>query len=239
MHQQNPNFVARKGASGSWRSWGKSYGGEIRKRGALIPCINQPNPQVHFPELHTCRTHSKSTEAGEAELVLHPSPVGGLLNKIAILQNTLPGPRASQLSVQNALGTAQNYSTYRQPGKPGRFSRERQGVDVNPKMDQMLLGRPKSLLRFSFCKIKDTVFIFTNNFIDLDILTMSAISRYWLLVGRGQCIRQPHSKELFGRNVSSTKKRHKALLTRSIGHSAFSIHCTSVFFFFFGISVAF
>ena len=54
-----------------------------------------------------------------------------------------------------------------------------------------------------FCKIKDTFFIFTNNF-DLDILSMSAISHYWLLVGRGlgvllnifQCIRQPSSKDL-------------------------------------------
>ena len=37
-----------------------------------------------------------------------------------------------------------------------------------------------------FHKIKDTFFIFTNNFIDLDILSMLAVSRYWLLVGRGQ-----------------------------------------------------
>ena len=33
-----------------------------------------------------------------------------------------------------------------------------------------------------FRKIKDTFFIFTNNFIDFNILGMSAISRYWLLV---------------------------------------------------------
>ena len=32
--------------------------------------------------------------------------------------------------------------------------------------------------------IKDTFFTFTNTFIDLDILSMSAISCYWLLVGR-------------------------------------------------------
>ena len=37
-----------------------------------------------------------------------------------------------------------------------------------------------------FCKINDTCFIFTNNFIDLDILSMLAISHSWLLVGRGQ-----------------------------------------------------
>ena len=37
------------------------------------------------------------------------------------------------------------------------------------------LGWPKSLFSF-FRKIKDTFFIFTNNFIDLDILSMSAVS---------------------------------------------------------------
>ena len=48
-----------------------------------------------------------------------------------------------------------------------------------------ILGRPKRPFSF-FCKIKDTVFIFTSNFTDLDILSMSATSHYWLLVGRGQ-----------------------------------------------------
>ena len=37
-----------------------------------------------------------------------------------------------------------------------------------------------------FHKIEDTFFIFTNNFIDLDILSRSTISCYWLLVCRGQ-----------------------------------------------------
>ena len=46
-------------------------------------------------------------------------------------------------------------------------------------------GLAKSPL-FFFCKIKDTFFIFTNDFIGLDSLSMSAFSRYWLLVGRGQ-----------------------------------------------------
>ena len=40
------------------------------------------------------------------------------------------------------------------------------------------LAWPKSPLIF-FCKIKDTFFIFTNNFIYLDVLSMSAISHYW------------------------------------------------------------
>ena len=39
----------------------------------------------------------------------------------------------------------------------------------------IILGCPKSLYGF-FYKIKDTFFIFTNNFIDLNILSMSAIS---------------------------------------------------------------
>ena len=46
-------------------------------------------------------------------------------------------------------------------------------------------GWPKSPFSF-FCEIKDIFFIFTDNFIDLDILSISAISHYWLLVGRGQ-----------------------------------------------------
>ena len=45
---------------------------------------------------------------------------------------------------------------------------------------------PFSLTKSLFGKIRDTFFIFTNNFIYLDILTMSTVSHYWLLVGRGQ-----------------------------------------------------
>ena len=48
-----------------------------------------------------------------------------------------------------------------------------------------VLGWPKNPFSF-FHKIKDIFFIFTNTFIDLDILTMLAISCYQLLVGRGQ-----------------------------------------------------
>ena len=47
------------------------------------------------------------------------------------------------------------------------------------------LGGPKSLFSF-FLKIKHTFFIFTNNFIDLHVLSMLAMSLYWLLGGRGQ-----------------------------------------------------
>ena len=49
---------------------------------------------------------------------------------------------------------------------------------------QFLLGWPKSPFSF-FHRTKDMFFIFTNNFNDLDVLSMSAISRYRLLVGRG------------------------------------------------------
>ena len=47
---------------------------------------------------------------------------------------------------------------------------------VRPTLLQELGGWPKSRFWF-FHKIKDTFFIFTNNFIDLDILSMSAVSR--------------------------------------------------------------
>ena len=110
------------------------------------------------------------------------------------------------------------------------------GIYKNP---MVLLGWPKSQFSF-FRKIKDTFFIFTNNLIDLDILRMSAVSCYWLLVGRGQgillnilqSIRQPHSKEIFGQNVNSTKKLRKPLLTYLISHSTFSIYGTNLFFAF-------
>ena len=49
-------------------------------------------------------------------------------------------------------------------------------------LDSYILGWPKSPRGF-FHKIKDTFFIFNNNIIDLDILSMSAISclmKHWL-----------------------------------------------------------
>ena len=44
-----------------------------------------------------------------------------------------------------------------------------------------ILGWPKSLVRFVY-KVKTTFFTFTNNFIDLDMLSVSAISCYWVPV---------------------------------------------------------
>ena len=52
-----------------------------------------------------------------------------------------------------------------------------------PSSSSQVLGWPESLFIF-LCKIRD-FFHFTNNFIELDILSMSAKSCYWLLVGRG------------------------------------------------------
>ena len=74
---------------------------------------------------------------------------------------------------------------------PGKGVQAKSACKVKGRLGKMqvtgtvLLGWPKSLFSF-FCKIKDTFFIFTNNFVDLDILSKSAICHYWLLVGRGQ-----------------------------------------------------
>ena len=88
-----------------------------------------------------------------------------------------------------------------------------------------------------FCKIKDTFFIFTKNFTDLDILSYVGYLpllapggwRPEVLLNIFQCIIQPTAKELFGQNVNSTKKLCKPLLTRSISHSTFSIHGTNLY----------
>ena len=57
-----------------------------------------------------------------------------------------------------------------------KFHAEDYSLFSNTYIIDLLLGWPKSPFSF-FCKIKDIFFIFTNNFIDLDILSMSAISR--------------------------------------------------------------
>ena len=41
---------------------------------------------------------------------------------------------------------------------------------------RLYIGLAKKSLFSFFCKIKDTFFIFTHNFIDLDILSMSALA---------------------------------------------------------------
>ena len=49
-----------------------------------------------------------------------------------------------------------------------------------------------------------------------------------MLLNVFQCIRQPHSRELLGKNVNSTKKLHRPLLTHSISHRTFSTHGTNL-----------
>ena len=87
-----------------------------------------------------------------------------------------------------------------------------------------------------FCKIKDTVFILTNNFIDFSILSISAISRMaecWLF-SINVCliaINLNQSTQLWSIiewEISSTKlcKPHLTLL---IHHSTFPTGCTNLF----------
>ena len=98
-----------------------------------------------------------------------------------------------------------------------------------------IMGWPKSPLNL-FCKIKGIFFIFTNNFIDLDILSILAISHCWLLEAKGAANhlpmhKSPTAKKLFGQHVNSIKKLHKLLLTYLISHCT-SIYCTNNFLHF-------
>ena len=97
-----------------------------------------------------------------------------------------------------------------------------------------------------FRKIKDTFFIFTNNFIDLDILSMS-LSSAWCNAYFSQLMSQFDHYQLqlvyptveqIQREISSTKLL-KPLLTHSVSHSPFSILCTNLFFFFLHFSCIF
>ena len=111
-----------------------------------------------------------------------------------------------------------------------------------------MLGWPKSPFRFFFHKIKNTFFIFANKFIDLDILGMSAIPCYWLLVGRGQrkmliifqCIRQPMAKNYLAK-ISIVPRNfanhfwHIQSITASSPYTVqifyFFLHCSCIFTF--------
>ena len=105
-----------------------------------------------------------------------------------------------------------------------------------------VLGWPKSPFSF-FHKMKDTFFIFTNNCIDLDILNISALSRYWLLVGGGQgCCKTPSNLQdsPTAKNYLATmsivpRNFAKTFLTHSISHSI-SSNTAQIFFW---ISVVF
>ena len=106
----------------------------------------------------------------------------------------------------------------------------------------IILGWTKSPFGFTH-KIKDTFLIFTNNFIDLDILSMW-LPHTWFNVDCSQCLdliainfnclpsclsTQPWS--IVQCEISSIKLC-KPLLTCSISHSTFSIHGTNLFLCF-------
>ena len=93
-------------------------------------------------------------------------------------------------------------------------------------------GWPKRSVSF-FCKIKDTVFVFTNNFIDLDIL--STLALVWYNIDCSQLMSWfDHCQlQLVYRTVEHHPVRNlqheisQNTFTHSISHSTFSTHCTS------------
>ena len=101
------------------------------------------------------------------------------------------------------------------------------------------IGLPKSPYVF-FPYNKRHIFNFHNNFIDLDILRMPAISHVvyntdcsqlmsWFDCYQLQLVTRLWS--IVQREISSLKLR-KPLLTHSISHSTFSTHCTNLFWHF-------
>ena len=102
----------------------------------------------------------------------------------------------------------------------------------------LLLDWPKNLL-FLFHKIKDTFFIFTNNCIDLDILSMLSVSCYWLPSGQKpgvllnifQFIREPHSKYLARISIVPRNYANHSWHVRSV--TAPPPYAAKIFFFFF------
>ena len=98
---------------------------------------------------------------------------------------------------------------------------------------------PKVPMAFS---TKDTFSFFTNNFIDLDILSMW-LSPAWCSLDCSQFMsqfdhyqRQPVSPTLNLKSIIqweiSSPKFHQPLLTHRIGHSTFSTHCMNLFLCF-------
>ena len=102
-----------------------------------------------------------------------------------------------------------------------------------------LLGWPKCPFSF-FYKIKDTFFIFTNNFVDLDILSMSPLSPTWHNIDCSQLVYQFDcyncywciwSWSIVQKEISITKLNIPPL-THLINHSTFSVYCTHLFLHF-------
>ena len=83
------------------------------------------------------------------------------------------------------VGSVRLWFTRHRPG-PRAFAHWRKTQVKEPTVKPVLnIGLVTKSILF-FHKVKDTFFIFTNIFIDLDILSMLSLSRYWFLAGRGQ-----------------------------------------------------
>ena len=107
------------------------------------------------------------------------------------------------------------------------------------KHQRKVLGWPKVSLGF-FCKIKDTFFIVTNNFIDLDILSMS-LSLVWYNVDCSQCVHliainfnwSPRRWGIVQREISSTATFDTVSQSQHLLHtqhkSFFALHCVFTF----------
>ena len=99
----------------------------------------------------------------------------------------------------------------------------------------IIIGLAKNPFSFLF-KIKDTLFIFTNNLIELDSLGMSAVSRVVQRVDCFQFLSRFDHYQL--QLVSLTMEHHLARNLQhktsqntfdTFSHSTFSTHCTNLF----------
>ena len=147
-----------------------------------------------------------------------PAAVEGR-GKLIFPAGLLAGTEARQRGSLQLLVSRQETCSCRESGGKLRCRWKALFPDTEHTGKDKVLGWPNS--SFSFLRnIKDTFFIFTNNFTDLyfeDVGSLPVLAssgqRPGVLVNICQCTRQPHSKELFGRNINSTKKLHKPLLT--------------------------
>ena len=105
-------------------------------------------------------------------------------------------------------------------------------------ISRLILGWPKSPVSL-FHKIKGAFFIFTNNFIDLDILNMSTITHYWLLVVEVRSVPKHLSihktapqQRIIWPKWQEYQETSQTLLTRLMSHNTFSIYCTNLFLCF-------
>ena len=113
-------------------------------------------------------------------------------------------------------------------GAPNNF------IECSLILRSIIFGWPKCPFSF-FHKIKDTIFILNNNFIDLDILSMSAISHLVLLINVSIWLL---STSLVYPTVEPPPERNlqhetsQQLFICSVSHFTFSIQCTKLFLCF-------